>query len=62
MLPSRHAAHITRRLGDEHDGPMLREGLQGFHGASIVLPRAVLDRPDPVRLGERFERFSVEAA
>lgn len=49
--------HIARRLLDERDGPMLREGLQGFHGHSILLPRRREDRPDPVRLEQRFERF-----
>jgi putative restriction endonuclease len=53
--------HIGRRLREERDGPMLKEGLQGFHGASIVLPRRVDDRPDPARLERRFERF-IEAA
>jgi putative restriction endonuclease len=50
--------HIARRLLDEHDGPMLREGLQGFHGSAIHLPRRTPDRPDPLRLAVRFERFS----
>lgn len=49
--------HIARRLRDERDGPMLREGLQGFHGAGIVLPRRREDRPAPQRLEERFEHF-----
>lgn len=30
---------IARRLRDERDGPMLREGLQHFHGRGIELPR-----------------------
>ncbi len=42
--------HITDRLLREIDGPMLRTGLQGFHGASIALPRRPEDRPDPARL------------
>jgi putative restriction endonuclease len=54
--------HIARRLREEHDGPMLREGIQGFHGASIALPRRPEDRPDPLRLASRFERFSESAA
>jgi putative restriction endonuclease len=54
--------HIARRLLDETDGPMLRTGLQGFHGAAIALPRRPQDRPDPVRLESRFERFSRAAA
>jgi putative restriction endonuclease len=49
--------HIADRLLKEIDGPMLRTGLQGFHGAQIGLPRSPGDRPDPVRLETRFERF-----
>jgi putative restriction endonuclease len=54
--------HIARRLLDETDGPMLRTGLQGFHGAAIALPRRPEDRPDPVRLEARFRRFERAAA
>jgi putative restriction endonuclease len=54
--------HIARRLLDETDGPMLRTGLQGFHGQAIALPRRPEDRPDPVRLEVRFERFERAAA
>lgn len=43
---------------EEHDGPMLRHGLQELHGASLrVLPRRSKDQPDPVRLEERYEQF-----
>lgn len=49
--------HIARRLREEHDGPMLREGIQGFHGAEIRKPRLVAERPDPQRLAIRFEQF-----
>ena len=54
--------HIARRLLDETDGPMLRTGLQGFHGEAIALPRQPQDRPDPARLLARFERFERAAA
>jgi putative restriction endonuclease len=54
--------HIAGRLLREIDGPMLRTGLQGFHGASIALPRRPEDRPDPARLETRFERFTRAAA
>ena len=54
--------HIARRQLAETDGPMLRTGLQGFHGAPIALPRRSEDRPDPVRLQARFERFERAAA
>jgi putative restriction endonuclease len=54
--------HIARRLLDETDGPMLRTGLQGFHGQAITLPRRPEDRPDPARLEVRFVRFEHAAA
>ena len=54
--------HIARRLLDETDGPMLRTGLQGFHGAPIALPRRPEDRPDRTRLEARFSRFTQAAA
>jgi putative restriction endonuclease len=50
--------HIARRLLDERDGPMLLEGLQGFHRSPIHLPARTADRPDPTRLEARFERFA----
>lgn len=50
--------HIARRLLDEIDGPMLRTGLQGFHGAAILQPRRDDERPDPDRLEIRFAQFS----
>ena len=49
--------HIARSLRDERDGPMLREGLQGFHGASIRKPRLASEHPDPDRLSMRFADF-----
>ena len=55
------AVHIARRLLDERDGPMLREGLQGFHGAQIRRPRRREDHPDPARLAVRFEAFEAAA-
>ena len=50
--------HIDQRVLKERDGPMLREGLQGFHGARILKPRRQEDRPDPERLAIRFDRFT----
>jgi putative restriction endonuclease len=54
--------HIGRRLRDEQDGPMLREGLQGFHGAAILRPRRPAEHPDPDRLAARFSLFDADAA
>jgi putative restriction endonuclease len=42
---------------NEIDGPMLTTGLQGFHGKPIAVPRRPADRPDPMRLQIRFDRF-----
>ena len=53
--------HISRALRDERDGPMLREGIQSFHGERIELPRAPRDRPSPGRLERRFEGFVAAA-
>jgi putative restriction endonuclease len=60
-IDPRGAVHISRRLLDEIDGPMLRTGLQGFHGAAILQPRRAADRPDPGRLEVRFEQFRAVA-
>jgi putative restriction endonuclease len=54
--------HIAGRLLREIDGPMLRTGLQGFHGGLIAMPRRPQDRPDPDRLELRFERFVTASA
>jgi putative restriction endonuclease len=53
--------HIARRLLDEIDGPMLRSGLQGFHGTSILQPRRGDEQPDPARLQLRYEQFDAVA-
>ena len=49
--------HLHGRLLDEIDGPMLKNGLQHFHGAQILQPARPEDRPDPERLALRFEVF-----
>ena len=54
--------HIASRLRHEKDGPMLREGLQGFHGRVITPPTRRDERPDPERLAYRFDRFEANDA
>ncbi len=49
--------HISGRVRTQADGPMLREGIQAFHGAPIAMPAARDKRPDPDRLETRFRRF-----
>lgn len=50
--------HIARAVRLERDGPMLREGLQAFHGQRIRMPAQPTERPAPDRLAIRFERFT----
>ncbi len=61
-IDARGGVHVSERLLREHDGPMLRSSLQGFHGAAILQPRRPAERPDPGRLDVRFERFLAAAA
>lgn len=51
-----YTVHVSRRLLEEEDGPML-ELLKGFHQQSIVLPTRPAWRPDRERLAERYEQF-----
>jgi putative restriction endonuclease len=52
---------IAERVLREQDGPMLRNGLQGFHGAAILQPRRKDERPDPARLEVRYDAFRAVA-
>ena len=56
-----YGVEVQPRVLEESDGPMLRHGLQGLHGSSLVLPRTRGDRPDPSRLAERYEKFRTVA-
>ncbi len=51
-----YEVHVSRRLLDEDDGPML-DVLKGFHRRPIEIPRQKTWRPDRERLAMRFERF-----
>jgi putative restriction endonuclease len=51
-----YRVHVSSRLLEDEDGPML-DVLQGFHNAPLQVPRRVVDRPDPERLDARFARF-----
>ena len=48
--------HVSGRLLDQNDGPML-EALKRLHGGTVHLPTREKDRPDRDRLALRFERF-----
>ena len=52
-----YEVRIDHRLLAEVDGPMLRHGLQEMHGTHLTVPQRKQDRPDPLRLEERFAHF-----
>jgi putative restriction endonuclease len=51
--------HVRKDVLDEHDGPMLRHGLQELHGHRLALPKRQRDRPNRDYLAERYGRFRV---
>ena len=51
-----YRVHVSRRLLDDEDGPML-DLLKRFAGERIELPRRRALQPDPMRLAQRFESF-----
>lgn len=55
-----YCVHVSERLLDEHDGPVL-EALKNVRGTPLILPDRPLDYPDPDRLARRFERFRAAA-
>jgi putative restriction endonuclease len=52
--------HVSDRLLDQNDGPML-EALKQLDGETLYLPNRPQDHPDPERLAMRFERFKAAA-
>jgi putative restriction endonuclease len=53
--------HVSARLLDLHDGPML-DALKRLDGGTIKLPDRIKDYPDRDRLALRFERFKALAS
>lgn len=49
--------HIRTDILEEHDGPMLRHGLQEMHGSMICVPGSADLKPRREYLAERYERF-----
>jgi len=49
--------HISERLLDLHDGPILELGIKGMNGKLIKTPRDAAKKPDQERLERRFEEF-----
>ena len=55
-----YRVHVSPRLLDDQDGPMLAV-LQTFHQTTIEVPRRKASRPDPERLDARFRTFVAAA-
>lgn len=51
-----YVVHVSRRLRDDEDGPML-DLLKGSHDVPLQLPQRRADRPDRERLAARFGLF-----
>ena len=57
-----YTIEVKEEILREHDGPMLRHGLQGIHNQRIIVPRSAGMRPDPAFLERRYQRFRGDAA
>ncbi len=49
--------HLSERLLEMHDGPLLEHGLKGMAGRRIIAPGRKEDSPDKQRLDLRFRAF-----
>ena len=54
-----YRVHVSERLREQRDGPML-EALKQLQNNTLYLPDRDRDRPDRDRLAARFERFKAE--
>jgi putative restriction endonuclease len=52
-----YAIELRLDILEEHDGPMLVHGLQGFHGKQILVPRPLRLKPRREFLEERYALF-----
>jgi putative restriction endonuclease len=51
-----YIVHVSRRLREDEDGPML-DLLKGFHEVPLHVPSRLADRPDRGGLDTRFSQF-----
>lgn len=56
-----YVVEVRSAILQEHDGPMLRHGLQGLQGTRLVPPRDSRLRPSRELLARRWERFKAVA-
>jgi putative restriction endonuclease len=52
-----YVVEVRKDVLDEKDGPMLIHGLQGFHRASLLVPRRRAAQPNRQSLEERYALF-----
>lgn len=52
-----YIVEVRQDVLDQEDGPMLIHGLQGFHGARLLVPGRSTAQPDRRLLEERYGRF-----
>jgi putative restriction endonuclease len=52
-----YVVQVREDVLDDEDGPMLIHGLQGFHGARLLVPRHATAQPDRQLLEERYALF-----
>lgn len=52
-----YIVEIRKDILEEHDGPMLLHGLKEMHEKKIAIPRSSQDRPSPMLLERRYEKF-----
>ena len=52
-----HVIEVRPDILSESDGPTLEHALQGLHGAMIILPSSLSDRPSLDSLAKRYDKF-----
>jgi len=56
-IDSECRVHVSESVLREHDGPILRHGLQELDGIALTLPARERDHPDRDRLAQRYDRW-----
>lgn len=56
-----YIVEVRKDILEEQDGPMLLHGLKDMHEKRIAIPKSVHDRPSPVLLERRYEKFKQTA-
>jgi putative restriction endonuclease len=55
-----YKVHVSDKLMDQKDGPML-EAIKSLNNAKLILPTRTQDQPDRERLESRFKQFKLAA-